>query len=74
MPTPKALIEQLLLLDMNEYEIAAELSSSGVPVTQATINRIRNGRIKRTSYDIGTGLQRLLDTRSKLHTPVGQVA
>lgn len=50
---------------MNEYEIAAALRSAGVPVTQATINRIRNGRIKRTSYDIGTGLQRLLEARTQ---------
>lgn len=64
MSTPKALIEQLLCLKMNEYEIAAELCSAGVSVTQATINRIRHGRIKSTSFEIGTGLQRLLESRS----------
>lgn len=63
MSTPKLLIEQLLSLEMNEYEIAAELCSAGVPVTQATINRIRRGRIKSTSFEIGTGLQQLLERR-----------
>jgi hypothetical protein len=74
---PKALIEQLLSLKMNENEIAAELCSDGVPVTQATINRIRRGRIKSTSFEIGKGLERLLERRgtSNSHaSPVERVA
>ena len=60
---------------MNEYQIAYALCSSGVPVTQATINRIRRGRIKRTSYDIGRGLERLLESRqSNPRAALGQVA
>lgn len=64
MSTPKALIEQLISLKMNEYEIATELCSAGVSVTQATLNRIRRGQIKSTSFEIGMGLMKLVEARS----------
>lgn len=58
MSDPKTLAEELYEL-MNDREIADALRKSGIKVTQATINRIRCGQIKRTSFDIGAGLLHL---------------
>jgi len=61
---PSTLIERLMTVaGMTETEIAAELTSNGVPVTQPTINRIKRG--SGTSYEIGMGLLRLSQTRIK---------
>jgi len=63
MITPQAFIHLLCDSGMNERQIVDALREAGVQVTQATINRIRNGRIKRTSFDVGSGLKRLHDQR-----------
>lgn len=60
---PKTLIERLMSDGMTETEIASELTNSGVPVTQPTINRIKKGA--RTRYEIGMGLLRLSQSRIK---------
>jgi hypothetical protein len=63
-PEPKTLIKRLMSdAGMTETEIAAELTSSGVPVTQPTINRIKKG--SGTSYEIGMGLLQLAQSRIK---------
>lgn len=62
-PQPKTLIERLMDAGMTETEIASELTSNGVPVTQPTINRIKKG--SGTSYEIGMGLLELAQSRIK---------
>lgn len=63
-PEPKTLIKRLMAdAGMTETQIADELTSSGIPVTQPTINRIKKG--SGTSYEIGMGLLRLAQTRIK---------
>lgn len=62
-PEPKTCINRLMSDGMTETQIADELTSLGIPVTQPTINRIKKG--SGTSYEIGAGLQRLLQTRHK---------
>lgn len=55
---PRVLVERLYEV-MNDREITDALRESGIDVTQATVNRIRHGKVKRTSYEIGAGLMRL---------------
>jgi hypothetical protein len=65
MDEPKTLIERLTDTGMTEAEIAAALTSDGVSVSQATINRIKNGVHNSTSFEIGMGLVRLAQSRNK---------
>jgi hypothetical protein len=60
---PRALIEELVESGMTETEISESLRERGVDVTQATINRLKNGVHKSTSFDIGYGLMKLRDSR-----------
>lgn len=61
-PEPKTLIKRLMAdAGMTETEIAAHLTSKGIPVTQPTINRIKRG--SGTSYEIGMGLLQLAQAR-----------
>lgn len=63
-PEPKTLIKRLMSdAGMTETEIATELTSNGIPVTQPTINRIKKG--SGTSYEIGMGLLQLAQSRFK---------
>lgn len=59
MESPKAIIERLTDSGMTEEEIAGALRAGGVEVTQATINRIKNGVHRKTSFEIGMGLLQL---------------
>lgn len=63
MDDPKTLIERLTDSGMTEAQIAAALSKDGVEVSQATINRIKNGVHASTSFEIGMGLIRLFQSR-----------
>ena len=65
MSDPKSIIEKLILSGMQESEIAPALREAGVEVTSATINRIKTGGIKRTSFDIGMGLVALYQAKTK---------
>jgi hypothetical protein len=56
---PRALIQQLIGSGMNESQIVAAIKADGVDVSLPTINRIKNGLIKRTGFDIGSALVRL---------------
>lgn len=60
---PKAVIERLLSSGMTQLEIADALKEEGIEVTQATINRIKTGAIRRTGFDIGRGLLKLHEKR-----------
>lgn len=48
---------------MSDSEIARQITAEGIEVTQPTIWRIRNGRIKRTGYELGDALKRLYAER-----------
>lgn len=65
MSNPRFIIEKLVESGMNEREITDALRAEGIEVTAATINRIKHGLIKRTSFDIGTGLVRLQERRGQ---------
>lgn len=65
MANPRYLIEQLIKGGMSEVEITDSLRAEGTEVTAATINRIKTGAIKRTSFDVGLGLMRLHERRQK---------
>lgn len=56
----QATAEQLYKL-MNDRKIATRLGEAGIKVSQATICRIRCGKIKKPSYEIGNGLMQLHD-------------
>lgn len=60
---PKVCIEKLIESGMNEREITDALRADGVELTAATLNRIKSGGIKRTSFVIGMGLMRLCEKR-----------
>ena len=60
---PKAIVEDLVRSGMSQVAIAAALREDGVEVTQATINRIKTGVIRRTGFDIGRALVRLQERR-----------
>lgn len=48
---------------LSEEDIQVELAKAKVRVSLSTINRIKNGRIKRTGSDIGLALLKLLQQR-----------
>ena len=54
-----SVIQELIGSGVNESQIVTTLNAEGVAVSVPTINRIKNGLIKRTRYDIGTALVRL---------------
>lgn len=56
---PQTLIQQLVESGMKECEIGEALRADGTPVSDATVNRIKSGQIKRTGFDIGIALMRL---------------
>lgn len=56
---PKELIERLIESGMTEVAISDALRDMDVEVTQATINRLKNGVHKSTSFEIGYGLLKL---------------
>lgn len=53
------IIQELIGSGMGESQIVAALKADGVEVSVPTINRIKNGLIKRTGFDIGSALVRL---------------
>jgi hypothetical protein len=55
----RPLIQDLIGSGMNETQIVAAIKADGVEVSVPTINRIKNGLIKRTGFDIGSALVRL---------------
>lgn len=59
----KELVDRLLAAGMSEAEIAKSLTGDGVPITQPTVNRIKNGAS--TSFEIGKALVRLAHSRCK---------
>ena len=64
MESPKTIIERLTGSGMTEEQIAEALRKSGVEVSQATINRIKTGKHRKTSFEIGMGLLRLHKRRT----------
>ncbi len=56
---PQKAIEKLSAAGMTETAIA-----NAIGVSQATINRIRNG-VAKTSYEIGTALVKLAEKKAK---------
>jgi hypothetical protein len=54
-----SVIQELIVAGINESQIVSELKADGVEVSLPTINRIKNGLIKRTGFDIGSALVRL---------------
>lgn len=66
MESPKSIIERLIARSgMTEEQIAEALRADGVEVTQATINRIKTGKHRKTSFEIGMGLVQLHKRRSR---------
>lgn len=59
MVTPQTIIESLTKSGMTEDEIVEALKANGVEVTQATINRIKNGVTRKPSFELGMGLLQL---------------
>lgn len=60
-----SVIQQLIGTGINESQIVATLNAEGIEVSLPTINRIKNGLIKRTRFDIGSALVRLLKKRAR---------
>lgn len=54
-----SVIQELIGSGVNESQIVTTLNAEGVEVSLPTINRIKNGLIKRTRFDIGSALVRL---------------
>ena len=63
--TPARLIKKLMASGMTEEQIAEALRAQGIDCTQGTVNRIKSGYIKRTSFEIGMGLLQLAESRSR---------
>lgn len=62
--SPRVLIHLLIKSGLNEREITDLLRADGAEVSTATVNRIKNGLIKRTGFDVGIALMRLHERRS----------
>lgn len=52
-------VQQIADTGISDSEIARVIKASGVEVSQPTISRIRNGRIKAPSYELGVALKAL---------------
>lgn len=61
----RPIIQDLIGFGMAESQIVAALKADGVEVSVPTINRIKNGLIKRTGFDIGSALVRLHKRRAR---------
>ncbi len=61
MDSPAQILRALTALGLTEKAIAERLARQDVAVSQATINRIKLGRIQRPSYEVGAALVRLRD-------------
>jgi arginine repressor len=59
MDLKRAINELIARGGYTEQGIADALEAAGVDCTQATINRIKLGKIASTSFEVGTGLMRL---------------
>ncbi len=64
-PSAKLLIEKLIASGMNQTDIAKALQANGIEITQATINRLKQGKAKTTRFEVGIGLMRLANSRAK---------
>ena len=64
-PNAKGIIEQLISAGMTQTAIAEALRADGIEISQATINRLKQGVHKTTSFEVGIGLMRLASTRLK---------
>lgn len=63
MSNPRFIIQKLIDGGMKEREITDALREDGVEITIPTLNRIKNGRHRTTSFEIGMGLVRLYERR-----------
>jgi hypothetical protein len=57
------MIQQLIDSGMKEREITDALREDGVEITVPTLNRIKNGKHRKTSFEVGMGLVRLYERR-----------
>jgi hypothetical protein len=62
---PRALVQQLIESGLSEREITDAICADGVVISAATVNRIKTGHIKRTGFDVGIALMRLLKKRAR---------
>lgn len=74
METPRFFVRELLKGGWGEEDIQSELAKLKVRVDLSTINRIKNGRIKRTGSDIALGLLRLYEQRKGQSTQGAQAS
>lgn len=72
--TPKYFVRELMRSGLREEDIHAELRKAKVRVSLSTINRIKNGKIKRTGSDIGLALFRLHERRKSAAAPEAQAS
>jgi predicted transcriptional regulator len=71
-------VQQIADTGISDSEIARVISEGGVDVSQPTISRLRTGRIKAPSYELGVALKALHKKRraarngaAALRDPVG---
>lgn len=50
------LIKKLISSGVTETQISEHVNAQGIPCSQATINRIKNGGIKRPNFDLGCAI------------------
>jgi hypothetical protein len=53
------IVKQLAETGISDSAIGRAITDMGIEVSQPTISRIRTGRIKRPSYDLGVALKNL---------------
>lgn len=61
----KRAIRELLDDGLSEQGIADEIEKAGVACTQATINRIKLGRVTNPGFAVGAGILRLHERRKQ---------
>jgi len=61
----KRAIRELIDDGLSEQGISDEIEKAGVACTQATINRIKLGRVANPSFAVGAGILQLHQRRSK---------
>lgn len=62
MDNPETVVDQLINRhNLNEPQIVKRLRKLGVKTSQPTINRIKNGKARRTTFELAQGLNRLKD-------------
>jgi len=70
MESPETLVREIYeQYDLSESQIVAKLAELGVKTSQPTLNRIRHGKARGTTFELGAALLQLRDKLRRTQSP-----